>query len=207
MKDKRTIINQHDETDEQLKSLSDTSIMLEFSKLLTSIYPHLIKVGTHCYDPYDDISESLFLNFVYSTFSGKYGAIINKHQIHRYGFTLHCYHKINHIEVKPKSFPLTLIASQGQQAILTEEELKDKELIFIAFGDTVNNLSGDPSQVNPETVNFNFTLIAIVDSETGLYFRNAKHHWVANNLIEFELVLEDYNKDEHQYYKQNYYAD
>lgn len=207
MKDKRTSKNQHDEVDVKLMDLSDTNILLEFSKLLTSSYPHLIRIGAFCYDPYDNFAESLYYNFVYTAFSSKYGAIIDSHQIHRYGFTLHSYHKIHHIEIKPKSYPLTLVSKSIEHVSLTEGQLKNKELIFISFGDTINNLSGHADEVDAKTVNFNFTEFAMIDNKTGLYFRNANHFWVENSLIDYELVLDDYSKEEHQYYKQNFYAD
>jgi hypothetical protein len=114
MIDKRTIKKQHSEIDEKLKNLSDTEIMLEFSRLLTSIYPHLVKTQNHCYDPFDDISENLYFNFVHSTFSGKYGFVIDRQETHKYGFSLHCYRHINHISIIPKDFPFTCDSSQGQ---------------------------------------------------------------------------------------------
>ena len=107
MIDNRTIKNQHQEIDKQLKNLSDTEIILEFSRLLISIYPHLVKTRNHCYDPFDDISENLYFNFVHSTFSGKYGAITDRQETHKYGFSLHCYRQINHISITPKNFPFT----------------------------------------------------------------------------------------------------
>lgn len=84
MIDRRNIKTQHQEIDIQLKNLSDTEIMLEFSRLLASIYPHLVMTHNHCYDPYDDISENLYFNFVHSTFSGKYGSIIDRQETHKY---------------------------------------------------------------------------------------------------------------------------
>ena len=206
MIDKRKKQNQHDEIDNRLVNLTDTEIMLEFSKLLTSIYPHLVKIYAHHYDPYDKISEDLFYSFVYSTFSAKYGAIINRNEIHKYAFNLHCYHKIHRIQIKPKSFPLALVSAPGHVATLTEDFLKGKDLIFIQFGDTENNLTGDAPN-NLAAVNFNFTQFTIVDSKTGLNFRNYHPCWVNNKLVDFDLVLEDYDKNEHQFYKQDQFAD
>ena len=76
MLDKRKIIRQHEDIGEELIRLTDTEIVLEFSKILTLIYPSLVKLETHCYDEFDDISESLYFNTVFSAFSGKYGAVI-----------------------------------------------------------------------------------------------------------------------------------
>ena len=204
MQDNRTILNQHDEIEEKLLGLSDTDIMIEFSKLLSSSYPHLVKVAAHCYDLFDDFAEALYYNFVYSTFSSKYGAIIDRKETHRYGFSLHCYRKIHHVEVRPKSYPLTVESSDGEAVAFTNYQLGDKKLIFISFGDKKNNLSGDCDDVNIETVDFNFTEVALVDTKSGLYFRNATHYWISNELIDFELVLEDYSQKEHNNFKTKY---
>ena len=207
MIDKRNIKNQHQEIDEQLKNLSDTEIMLEFSSMLTSIYPHLVKTHNHCYDPFDDISENLYFNFVHSTFSGKYGSVINRQETHKYGFSLHCYRHINHISITPKHFPFTCDSSQGQLTFKDKQEFDDKEFIFILFGDKQNYLSGDSDQVDVETVNFDFVNFIMVDKKSGLNFRNQDSLWADKNLVDFELVLEDFDKAEHEFYKMNIYAD
>jgi len=206
MIDKRTIKNQHQETEEQLKNLSDTEIMLEFSSLLISIYPHLVKTHNHCYDPFDDISENLYFNFVHSTFSGKYGSVINRQETHKYGFSLHCYRRINHISISPKIFPFTCDSSQGQLTFKDKHELDDKEFVFILFGDKQNYLSGDSDQVDTETVNFDFVNFVIIDRKSGLNFRNQDTLWADKNLVDFELVLEDFDKAEHEFYKADTYA-
>jgi hypothetical protein len=194
------------EKDDRLNQLSDSEIILEFSKILTSIYPHLVKIYANCYDPFDDIAEGLYNNFVYQTFAAKYAKLIDYSETHRYGLNLHCYHKINHIELKPKEFPISLICN-SESVALTIDQFQDIELIFIQFGDTVNNLTGGEDYVNVETVNFNYSEIAIVDKETGLRFRNTNNFWVDNALVEFELVLEDYDNAEHQFYKNDLFTD
>jgi len=206
MIDKRTIKIQHQKIDDQLKNLSDTEIMIEFSRLLTSIYPHLVKTRNHFNDPYDDISESLYFNFVHSTFSGKYGSVIDRLETHKYGFLLHCYRHINHISVTPKNYPFTCDSSEGQLTFKDKQELDDKEFIFILFGDKQNYLSGDSDQVDVETVNFDFVNFVMVDKRTGLNFRNQDSLWVDKNLVDFELVLEDFDKAEHEFYKADTYA-
>jgi len=206
MIDKRTIKNQHQEIDEQLKKLSDTEIMLEFSRMLTSIYPHLIKTHNHCYDPFDDISENLYFNFAHSTFSSKYGSVIERQETQKYGFILHCYRHINHISITPKNYPFTCDSSEGEMTFKNKQELEDKEFVFILFGDKHNWLSGDSDQVDIQTVNFDFVNFVIVDKRTGLNFRNQDSLWVDKNLVDFELVLEDFDKAEHEFYKADTYA-
>lgn len=207
MIDKRKKKNQHEEIDVQLKNLSDTEIMLEFSSLLLSIYPHLVKTQNHCYDPFDDFSENLYFNFVHSTFSGKYGCIIDKDETHKYGFSLHCYRHINHIIVTPKNYPFSCVNSQGQMTFKDKQELDDKEFVFILFGDKKNYLSGDKDRVNIESVNFDFVNFVMVDKKSGLNFRNLDSFWVDKNLVDYELVLEDFDKAEHEFYKGDIYAD
>lgn len=206
MIDKRTIKKQHQEIDDQLKNLSDTEIMLEFSRLLTSIYPHLVKTHNHCYDPFDDISENLYFNFVHSAFSGKYGSVINRQETHKYGFSLHCYRNINHISILPKNYPFTCDSSQGKLTFKDKHELEDKEFIFILFGDKQYYLSGDSEQVDVETVNFDFVNFVMVDKRTGLNFRDQDSLWVDKNLVDFELVLEDFDKTVHEIFKAGTYA-
>jgi len=207
MIDRKNIKKQFQEIDDQLKNLSDTEIMLEFSKLLTSIYPHLAKTNNYCYDPYDNISENLYFDFVYSTFSKKYGSIIDRQETHKYGFSLHCYRHINHISIIPKNFPFTCCSSDEQLTFNDKQEFDNKELVFILFGDRQNYLSGDCSQVDIESVNFDFVNFVIVDKKSGLHFRNQNSLWVDKYLIDFELVLEDFDKAEHEFYKTDTYAD
>jgi hypothetical protein len=206
MIDKRTVKRQEIEIDEQLKNLSDTEIMLEFSRMLTSIYPHLIKTHNHCYDPFDDITENLYFSVIYSTFSGKYGTDIDRLETQKYGFILHCNKHINHISIAPKNYPFTCEGSEGQMTFKNKQELNEKEFVFILFGDKHNWLSGDSDQVDIETVNFQFVNFVMVDKTTGLNFRNQNSLWVDKNLVDFELVLEDFDQAEHEFYKSDTYA-
>ena len=192
--------------DDRLEVLSDTEIVLEFPNLLSSVYPHLIKVYAHCYDPFDEIAESLFYSFVYKTFESKYGIPVNYSETHRYAFDLHCFQRINHIQVKPKNYPFTLIHSSGETLICEKSEFQGKAIVFIQFGDTVNNLTGGEEYVDIQTVNFNFTEIKIVDIKTGLPFRSQDNYWISNTEVEYELVLEDYDQEEHQFFKPNQFA-
>jgi hypothetical protein len=204
MLDYRKIPKQHDEIDPLLNNLSDTEILLEFSKVLTMLYPSLTKLRSHCYDNYDFVSENLFYDLVYYTFSSKYGAIIDKNETHKYGFTLHTYRHIHHICIIPKSFPFSFTDSDGKIMLLTEADFNNKELVFILFGDKINNLSSDEEDLILNEVGFDFVNFAIVDKSKGLYFRNSDHYWVNKKLVGFEVVLEDYNVKEHENYKHKF---
>lgn len=116
--------------------------------------------------------------------------------------SLHCYRNINHISVTPKKFPFSCSSSQGLLTFKNKKEFVDKEFVFILFGDKQNYLSGDSDQVDIETVNF-----VITGKKTGLSFRNQNSLWVDKNLVDFELVLEDFDKAEHKFYKMDTYVD
>ncbi|MBK7174826.1 MAG: hypothetical protein IPH84_16710 [Bacteroidales bacterium] len=203
MIDKRRIIDFDYDKDERLSCLSDTEIIVEFSTTLSDLYPHLIKLLCHCYDPYDEVVMNLFYNLIYSTLSSKYGVKINYKETHTYGFTLHRYHLINHIQVSPKSFPLKCIIN-NVVSYLQKEDLSNKELIFIQFGDTKNFLTSGEDQINIETVNFDYSELCIVDNKSGLRFRGQPSLWVKNELVDYELVLETYDDEEHKYYLDKY---
>ncbi|MGE5395188.1 MAG: hypothetical protein ACM3P1_10605 [Candidatus Saccharibacteria bacterium] len=189
--------------DPRLESISDTDLILEYSKTLNDIYPHLIKIYAHCYDPYDEVVMNLFCNMIYSAFSVKYGIAIKYNETHTYGFTLHRFHKINHIVAFPKSLPIECIVN-NESLYLNSNDLKNKELIFIQFGDTKNCLTGGEDEIDLKTVNFHYSELYIVDKDSGLRFKNSSPVWIKNELIEFSLVVEDYDSEEHKYYKEIY---
>ena len=206
MIDKRRIQNQHEEI-VNLSKMTDSEIVLEYSKILSSIYPSLIKLEQHCYDQFDDITESLFFYTVYEAFSTKYELPIAKLETHKYGFSLHCYHKINHILVKPKQLPIIIKSLNGTELEISAEFFDTKEFVFIDFGDTVNFFSGDGDNLNLNAVNFDYSRFAIVDKKNGLTYKDEEQYWMENIKAEFELVLEDYCNEEHESYKMNIYAD
>ncbi|PIX06017.1 MAG: hypothetical protein COZ76_11080, partial [Flavobacteriales bacterium CG_4_8_14_3_um_filter_35_10] len=93
-----------------------------------------------------------------------------------------------------------------RQTFNDKQELDKIELVFILFGDKQNYLSGDSDQVDVKTVNFDFVNFVMVDKKTGLNFRNQDSLWIDKNLVDFELVLEDFDKAEHEFYKADTYA-
>ena len=196
MIDKRKLLKQHDEVDLLLQNLTDTEILLEFSNILTLLYPSLVKLRSHCYDNFDNVSEDLFFNLVYSTLSGKYGAIIHKNETHKYGFTFQSNKHLNHISIKPKSFPISFIDSNGERIQYAETEFTDKEFVFIQFGDTINNLSSDDESLFIDKINFEYVNFTIVDKRKGLHFHNSDNFWIDKNLVDYDLILEDYTQKE-----------
>lgn len=144
---------------------------------------------------------NLFYSMIYSTFSSKYGVKVKSNETHTYGFNLHRYHLINHIQTQPKQFPLEYIVD-GTTYNLLPEDLEKRELVFIQFGDTINCLTGTENEVVKENVNFNYSELCIIDKESGLTFKGQPTIWVKNEFLEFELVMEDYNPEEHKYFKE-----
>lgn len=207
MKDLRILKGQCDKRHEALQNLSDTDILLEFSNMLTSIYPHLIRTCNHSSIEFMSISERLYFNFVYGTLANKYGAIIERTETHTYGDSKHCYRNIHHIFITPKSFPLICKTNSGNSFVINKKDLKSKELIFLRFGDIENfPLLGDKF-FNPEKVHFNDVFFVMVDKKTGYNFRNYENLWIAKNRVDFELILEDYNYSEHVSYRSDVFAD
>ena len=107
------------EIDPRLQEVSDTDIVLNFSRALTALYPHMKTVYAHCYDPYDDVVEPLFHALVYCAFSAKYGISVSEQTCHRYDCVGGDYQHTNYIRVRPKLLPLLL--RQGE----TPVELSD----------------------------------------------------------------------------------
>lgn len=93
------------EIDKRLQKLSDTEIMLNFAQALGALYPFMKKVGAHCYDPYDEITEPLFYSLVYGAFSFKYGVNLNQKGCHVYDSVGLNYENTMHIRVIPKRVP------------------------------------------------------------------------------------------------------
>jgi len=208
MIDRRTEKSGICEAQQELVHFSDTEIVLEFALAMTSLFPHLLKIDAHCYDSFGDIAESLYFNFVYMTLAGKYGVPVIDGEYHRFGFSLHCYRQITHIECKPKSYPVKI--NTETDVGLTEEDMKGKSLCLIEIGPEGIGLSGSVEKAElPEKIVFNCLGIAIVDEETGFRFRDPKFSGVYSHIDnwEFEFVPETYSKKEHGFFVDRYYED
>ncbi len=207
MKDYRILKTSCDKRYEALQEISDTEILLEFSELLTSMFPHLRKTYNHCFYQYDKLSKDLYANFIAYTFSHKYGAEISTREFHAYGDSLHCYRKINRIELRPKNFPFVCKTSSGETFIIHPKDLKSKMLVFIVFGDFDNFLAMDDKYIDAANVSFDLVNFVMVDRKTGYNFKVQDNLWAGKHDVEFELVLEDFDQTEHSSYKADVFAD
>jgi hypothetical protein len=181
--------------DEKLLALSDTDIVLEFAGMLTSIYPHLVKINAHCYDPFDEITERLFYSFVYRAFEAKYGCSIKHSYTHRYAFHMDRFKGINHIRVIPKGYPVEMIDGTSGKLTMSKTDLEGKIMVFILFGDSINNLTGGEDLIEIKAVNFNYTEVRIFDNNSGLPYSHNHGYWLRNKDVDYELVLEDYDDE------------
>ncbi|MGG0738545.1 MULTISPECIES: hypothetical protein [Niallia] len=178
--------------DENLQSLSDTSIVLNFQKAIADLYPHLIPIHAFGYNAFDDIVMPLFYEMVYNTFSYKHGIEINGGETHIYRFSLRCYKGINHIACLPKEKEIDVLINE-EWTNMSEQEWKDKSLVFKAFGDGVYNPGGGLEVEEAKNVNFNLVEVDIISNANG---RPAKSGvFVHKEAVEFEFVAETYDEN------------
>ncbi len=196
------------ETDPGLMAVSDHEVLIAFRDALTDIYPSLVKVRAHAGDPWDNVSEGLFHSSVHLTFAGKYGIPVKGTQFHKYGFSLHCYRRIIHIECIPAKFPLSIFVD-GVANAFNESDFENRVLVFRAF---VGPDGADPSFMDLEqtsTPHFELASVALVDAETGLRFRHfeSKSMCVSPDDVVFHWVVEDFDPEEHKFHKEVFYDD
>jgi len=175
------------EIDERLLSLSDTSIMLNFSAVLTAIYPHMKHVYAHCWDPYDEVVEPLYHALVYCTFAGKYGVCVPAKECQTYESVSCDYQKKIHVRVYPKSTPLSAHGDQGPFSI-TAEFLASHYFLFHGFGDSIHHLTGGEVADDPYDVTFNLTAVQVHDPSALERSAEPVLLWVPNELVEYEFV-------------------
>jgi hypothetical protein len=203
MIDRRTKKEEGCEIEKGLANISDTQILLNFQRAITSLYPHLIPIRAHCYDPWDDLSESLFYQMVYMTFEDKYGVPISSKEHHKYGFTNHCYRKIHHIECLPKQEVIPMICNE-KQVSLSKEDLSGRVLVFREFGDLNYWLSGEVDPSEALNVKFDHTAVDIVSLKSGFRFRDLSEnsYFIPNDHLDFTFVAETYDPAEHEFYRE-----
>ncbi len=196
MIDRREIIEINHEIDEELTSISDTDIMLNFSNALNALYPHLIPVVAFSYDSWDEIVEHLFFYMVYETFSYKYGVSLNYEDSHTYNYTLNNYRRINHIECRPKQVPIKILIN-GNWRTFEQEDLINKSMVFKAFGDGKHSPSGGLSKNEASRVRFNLVEVDFVEAETGHPIGDSLGDQCLVNKedIYFDFICETYNQE------------
>ncbi len=196
------------EMDPALLEVSDHEIVMTFRDALESITPCLAKIRANAGDPWDDISEGLFYSMVHLTFAGKYGIPVDSTQIHKYGFSKHCYRRIFHIECIPRNFPLPIWIG-GELRQWQESELAGRFLVFRAF---VGSNGSDPSLEGLDAIeppDFGLVAIDIAESQSGLRFREFGHGdlFLDPNDVKLEWVAEDFDANEHRFHKEVFFED
>ena len=175
------------EIDLRLRELSDTEILLTFSRALGALYPHMKTVYAHCYEPYDDVVEALFHSLVFSTLSGKYGVPISQQSCHTYDSVGSNYERTNYIRVRPKVLP-QIAQCGGSPFEVTDVFLAGKELVFKAFGDGSHNLAGGEVEDDVYEVTFALTEVEVFDPKQRAKFGDEVLLWFPNDAVEYQLV-------------------
>ena len=203
MIDRRTKKEEECEIEKSLENISDTHILLNFQRAVISLYPHLVPILAHCYDPWDDLSEDLFYQMVYGTFAWKYGVPISSKEHHKYAFSKHCYRKIHHIECIPKQKVIPMICNE-EQVSLSSEDLSGRVLVFREFGDSKYWLSGEIEPSEASNVKFDHTAVEIVSLESGFRFRDLSEnsYFIHNDHLDYSFVAETYDPGEHEFYRE-----
>lgn len=178
--------------DENLQSLSDTSIVLNFQKAIVDLYPHLIPIHAFAWNALDDIIMPLFYGMVYNTFSYKYGIEINEGETHIYRFSLRCYKGINHIACLPKQKAIAVLINE-EWINIDEQEWKGKSLVFKAFGDGVYYPGGGLDVEEAKKVNFNLVEVDIISNSNGRPTKSGV--FVHKEDVEFEFIAETYDEN------------
>jgi len=176
------------EIDQLLTTVSDTEILLNFSKGIMALYPYLVKIQAHSYDSWDEIVEDLFFKMVYKTFAFKYGVTVSIDKCLRYESHFSNISGHIHIECIPKTLPVQAV-SLDQVYEINNKLIKGKKLVLISFGDGKHFLTGGYNAEDVKEMNFNYTEIQLVDRSTGLLTdRNLPSIFVPNEQLEYKFV-------------------
>ena len=175
------------EVEPRLLEISDTEILLNFSRVMSSIYPHMRAVYAHCYDPYDDVVEPLFHAMVHCTFSGKYGVPVPRAMCHTYDSLPGAIAGLHHVRVLPKEMPLRGLRV-GDQVDLAESDIRGCTLVFKSFGDETHNLTGGEDENDSYDVTFDLAELCLVGTGPAASSHDAVSIWVPKNTVIYEFV-------------------
>lgn len=182
------------EIDERLSAVSDTTIMLNFSKALTALYPYMKAICAHCYDAYDDIVEPLYHAMVFFTFAGKYGVCTPVESCHKYEFVSCNYEQLMHVRVSPKNVPFVAKSIDGSFEI-TEAFLRNNILIFHGFGDGEHALSACVSLGDSDDVSFDLTAVEVYDPIAAVKATRPQILWLPNDAVKYEFFFKVKSKE------------
>ena len=185
--------------------LTDSEILLNYSEFLVHAYPFLMKIDAACYNLFDDFCYATFYEMVYKVFADKYQKKITYEETHKYGMTLHSYIKISHIEVLPKIVPF-IVTNMDNEIVIDEKMMRNNAIVFKSFGNGINWLSGSIEKEDLANVNFSKAEIELFEKTSGLRYRKYKDccFWINKDQVDYVFVSEEYDRDEHKYYKDIY---
>jgi len=173
--------------EENLQKLSDTEIMMNFLEIIGKKYPNLIRVDAHCYDPWDSIAEPLYFTTVFKTFSWKYGIKLEVKNCQVYESDVSTVNDKNHIECRPKKYPLICESFQGRRE-LSKEFLCNKKIVFVCFSDGVNATTGSISPEEASKMKFAKADVIIISDNGDKVMREYKCCFIDVQDIDFEFV-------------------
>ncbi|AKP76697.1 hypothetical protein AS52_01732 [Priestia megaterium Q3] len=183
------------EINDSLSELTDTEVLLNFQRAITSLYPHLIRIHAHACESWDDIVIPLFYEMVYKTFSFKYGVEIMASEAHPFLFTLRCYEGIHHIQCLPKASSFQGILNNEKFGV-SKENLEGKRLIFKSFGDSINGLTMGLDSEDAHAVHFNLVEVDVVCAQSNkrIGIDGCTTFFIHKDDVEFEFVAETFNQ-------------
>lgn len=177
----------NNEIEGSLQELSDTDIMMNFLEIIEKIYPNLIHVKAYCYDSWDAIIEPLYFTTVFETFSWKYGIKIERENCHIYESEISSSYDKNHIECRPKQYPLMGISLFEECNELSEEFLSDKRIVFVCFSDGMNTTTGSISKEEASKMKFAKAEVRIISKNDDPSLAHKPFYFGIQD-IEFEFV-------------------
>ncbi|NOU94583.1 hypothetical protein GC093_15340 [Paenibacillus sp. LMG 31456] len=180
------------ELEQELLNVTDTSILINFSDALTSLYPHLVPIHAFAYDAWDDIVIPLFYEMVYESFSFKYGITITPSEVHPYMYTLPCYRGLHHIECTLNK-PNIEGFINFEWINVEKQDLENYLIIYKSFGDGYNFLTGGITKEQASEVHFNLVEVEVVSVETGCKVDGNKYKtmFIRKEDLDFEFVAEE----------------
>jgi len=151
--------------------MTDNDVLHNFRDILRKIYQNLIKVEAHSYDDWDQIVENLYSITVMKTFFYKY--------YDSESLRFESYIKVVPIKDNIRIYDI------GCENIVDSRIYRDSILVFKAFGDSINILTGGISKKDAESVHFNYTEVV---AHTDGFEASDKFLFLNTDDIKFEFV-------------------
>lgn len=189
MIDRRQISTEDYGVEDSLQKVSDTDIMLNFLDIIKKLYPNLIKINAHCYDSWDAIIEPVYFTTVFQTFAWKYGIKLDKKNCHIYESEVLTADDKNHIECRPKRYPLSICNSFQERRELSESFLSNRKIVFICFSDGVNVTTGSIAVEAAIQMNFTKVDVRIISDDADKEMTVCDRCFIDIQDIDFEFVV------------------